>query len=269
MVTINTNSFEIIAIDGNDWTMECVKFGSGKRSFVIIPGISMKPIKNSAGAIANAYKSFCSNYTVYVFDRRTNMQPGYSVREMARDTAFAMDRFGIKDADIFGASQGGMIAQYIAIDYPSLVHKLVLGSTISRQNKTSLSTFSCWIKFAKEKDFCAINHDMFQKIYSDEFLEKYKSVIPILEKDGSPEECERFEILSKAVLDFDCYDEAKKIKCPVLVLGAKNDKVLSGKGSTEIAEKLGCEIYMYENFGHAVYDEAPDYKERMINFFLK
>ena len=50
---------------------------------------------------------------------------------MALDIAAAMDTLGIKNADIFGVSQGGMIAQYLAIDRPDLVNKLVLAVTLS------------------------------------------------------------------------------------------------------------------------------------------
>ena len=36
----------------------------------------------------------------------------------------------------------------------------------------------------------------------------------------------------------------------------------------EIAEKLGCPIYLYGGeYGHCVFDEAPDYKQRMYHFF--
>ena len=39
-------------------------------------------------------------------------------------------------------------------------------------------------------------------------------------------------------------------------------------GSQEIADKLNCEIYLYDtNYGHGVYDEAADYKQRYLDFF--
>ena len=54
----------------------------------------------------------------------------------------------------------------------------------------------------------------------------------------------------------------------MLVIGAKEDKVVTAKGSEEIADKLGCEIYLYgEGYGHGVYDEAEDYKQRCLEFF--
>ena len=58
------------------------------------------------------------------------------------------------------------------------------------------------------------------------------------------------------------------ITCPVFVLGAGEDQVVGVQASRDIAEKLGCEIYVYEGYGHGVYDEAPDYLSR-IQSFLK
>jgi pimeloyl-ACP methyl ester carboxylesterase len=55
----------------------------------------------------------------------------------------------------------------------------------------------------------------------------------------------------------------------VLVLGGSQDKVTTGEASVEIAEKLGCEIYMYENFGHAAYEEAKDFNRRVYDFLNK
>ena len=59
-----------------------------------------------------------------------------TVRDLAADIAKAMDALGIGKADVFGVSQGGMIAQYLAIDRPDKVGKLVLAVTLSRNNAT-------------------------------------------------------------------------------------------------------------------------------------
>ena len=261
---------ETLTAKVNGIEMDYFTFGTGKRTFVIIPGLSLKNVMLSARMVAAAYKQFNEDFTTYVFDRRKNVSDGYSIREMAHDTAEVMKSIGIESADIFGASQGGMIAQFIAIDSPEIVHSIVLGSASSRVNDAIIETFDGWLGFAEKHDVKSLNHSFFERIYSDAFLEKYKKALPLIEQDGTAEECERFLIFARACLSFNAYNELEKIKCPVLVLGAENDKVLSGAASYEIAEKLGCEIYMYgDGYNHAVYDEAPDYKDRIMSFFNK
>ena len=69
------------------------------------------------------------------------------------------------------------------------------------------------------------------------------------------------------VLLFEGYKVNKnKIKCPVFVIGGRQDKVVGGAASEEIADKLGCPIYMYEELGHAAYEEAKDFNKRVYDF---
>jgi phosphoglycerate kinase len=56
------------------------------------------------------------------------------------------------------------------------------------------------------------------------------------------------------------------------VVFANDDNVVGAQASHIIYDQLAgredCELYMYDGFGHAVYDLAPDYRERMLKFFL-
>ena len=42
--------------------------------------------------------------------------------------------------------------------------------------------------------------------------------------------------------------------------------MVGGQASVEIAEKLGCECFLYEDLGHAAYEEAKDFNERVLRF---
>ncbi len=57
-----------------------------------------------------------------------------------------------------------------------------------------------------------------------------------------------------------------EIKNPVFVMGGKQDQIVTGKASEEIAEKLDCPIYMYEDLGHSAYEEAADFNKRIFDF---
>lgn len=255
--TVKTEAYE----------MEYFTFGHADRPFVLIPGIGIKSVTLSAAAVVAAYEPFTRDYAVTVFDRKKNIQPGYDVFAMAEDTADAMRRLGIRNACVCGVSQGGMVAQVLAIRHPELVCKMVLGSSLPRQNEISKNTFDRWYRLACGNDIRALNRDVFNKVYSEAYYRRYADIFRKAETDGTPEEMKRFAVLARACRTFDAYDELNKIKCPVLVIGAKEDRVLSVQGSVELAEKLHCECYLYDRFGHAAYDEAPDYRERVLRFF--
>ena len=113
------------------------------------------------------YREFVKDYKVYVFSRKNQLEEGYSTKDMAKDQAEVMKKLGISKASIIGVSQGGMIAQYIAIDYPELLDKLVLAVTVSRQNATVQSVVSNWIAMAEVNNYKGIVIDTVEKSYSD------------------------------------------------------------------------------------------------------
>lgn len=247
--------------------MDYVIFGSGEKNFVILPGLSVHSVMGAADAIADAYKMFCKEYTVYVFDRVKNIRDGYTVRNMAEDTAAATKTLNIGCADIFGASQGGMIAMCLAAAFPDMVHKLILGSTLAESNATFSSVLEEWIRLAENREEAGLINSFVSSVYSEKTLAAYCKELIASNAGISEDEFYRFLLLAKACRHIDCRRELSAIRCPVLVLGAEGDRVATGEGSRQISETLGCEIYLYgKDYGHGVYDEAPDYRQRCIKF---
>jgi len=116
-----------------DIEMDYITFGRGTKPLIMIQGLNTNGIHGTASALAFLYRRFAKDYKVYLFDRRRNLPEQVTVRELAADVALAMDTLELKSADIFGVSQGGMIAQYLAIDRPDLVHRMVLAVTLSKK----------------------------------------------------------------------------------------------------------------------------------------
>lgn len=249
-----------------DTKMDYARFGKGEKALLMIPGLNLRGVKGAAASLAIMYRMFAKEYTVYIFDRKADIPEGYTVEDIAEDTAFAMKELGITSADVFGVSQGGMIAQYLAVNHPELVNKLVLGVTLSRQNETVKSVIDGWVKLSENGEYKTLVEDMLKRMYSKEYLRKYSWLLPIMSKLSKPKDFGRFIILAKACLTCDIYDRLENIKCPVLVLGAMEDEIVTAKASEEIAEKLNCELYMYPDLGHSAYEEAKDFNSRIYTF---
>ena len=255
-----------LKLTANGMQFNYIRFGSGKKPLIMIQGLNTRGIKGAALSLAYMYRVFAKEYTVYLFDRRPVVYDGITVRDMAADIASAMDALGLKNADVFGTSQGGMIAQYLAIDRPDLVRRLVLAVTLSRNNDTVKRVVGDWIEMAERGDMKRFVLDMAEKMYSETYVKKYRPLMPLLTILQKPKDVKRFVILAKSCLTCDTYDILDKIKCPTLVIGGKQDKVVSGVASEEIAEKLGCALHMYDNLGHAAYEEAQDFNQMVYDF---
>lgn len=246
--------------------MNYITFGKGTKPLILIQGLSTRSIKGAAFSLAYMYRIFAKDYKIYMFDRREDISDNITVRDLAADIAMAMDTLMITNADVFGVSQGRMIAQYLAIDRPDLVNQLVLAVTLSKNNETVERTVNDWIQITEQNNMKKLITDMAEKMYSDIYVKRYKPFMSLLTVFQKPKNVQKFIVLAKACLSCKAYDELDRIQCPVFVIGGMQDKVVSGSASLEISKKLGCEIFMYDNLGHAAYEEAKDFNQRVYNF---
>lgn len=255
-----------------DTDMDYIVFGNGKKELIIIPGLGdgLKNVKNMAAPYSLMYKEFAKKYRVYMFSRRNLQYEGFNTRDMAKDVKFAMDSLGIEKADIIGISQGGMIAQYLAVDFQELINRLVLVVTSSRPRPILQNTISRWMVMAERKEDQNLMTDMAEKMYRPEFVEKNRWLLPLSGKIGAPKSYDKFLIMSEACLTHDAYKELPKIQAPTLVIGARHDKVLGWKGSKDIAEQIpNSRLFMYEDYGHGVYLETEDFQHTVLEFLGK
>ena len=261
--TVKTVSFEI----------EYLQFGKGESAFVILPGLSIQSVMGAAEAVVAEYASLAEHFTIYLFDRRKVLPSSYSVKEMAEDTAAAIKALGLKEICLFGASQGGMLAMVIAIRHPELVRKLVLGSTSAHVREEQYQVLYRWKAMAQKGDRKSLYLEFGEKVYPPAIFEQYRDVLISAAETVTDEDLKRFIILAEGTRGFNITEELKNIQCPVLIIGVYEDAVLDADATMEIAEildgKEGFQLYMYIGFGHAAYDTAPDYRERMMHFLLK
>ena len=265
-----TENIPIETIKTDAFSMDYFKFGRGEKTLVILPGLSVQSVMGSADAVADAYQILTDDFTIYLFDRRKELPASYSIHEMAQDTAEAMRVLGLENVCLFGTSQGGMIAMDIAINHPELVQKLVLGSTSACVTEENYGTVEEWIRLAKAGDATELYLAFGDAVYPREVFEQYRELLADAAKTVTPDELNRFIILAEGMKGFNVTDDLSKIACPVLTIGSADDQVLGADATAQIAERLkdrpDFEMYMYDGYGHAAYDTAPDYKERLLRF---
>lgn len=249
--------------------MDYISFGYGKRNLVMIPGLGdgLMTVRGKALLFAWMYRMFAKEFKVYVFSRKNELEKGYTNRDMARDQKQAMDMLGIKKASIIGVSQGGMIAEYFAIDYPEMVEKLILVVTIGRQNECIQSVVGNWIELARQKRYGKVMRDVTVRMYTEEYINKYRFILPVLELYPGPRNQKRFLIMAKACITHDTYDRLEEIKAPTLVIGGEKDRTVGGEASREIAAKIkNSKLVMYQEYGHGLYAQAKDFNHRVYHF---
>ena len=248
---------------------EYIRFGTGKKNLIMLPGLGdgLRTMKGTALPMALYYRCLAKEYTVYLFSRKSSLQEGVTTRDMARDLRDAMEELGIEKASLVGVSMGGMIAQHFAADYPDRLEKLVLVVTAARENPILLESLEEWISCARRDDHRALMDSNLRRIYSDSYYRKNQWMVPITGALTKPKSYERFFLLAEACRTHNAWDRLSQITAPTLVIGGEQDRSLGGEASREIAAAIpGAQLKMYPQWGHGLYEEAEDFLDVVREF---
>jgi len=255
----------------NDDTMHYVRFGTGAKTLIMLPGLGdgLTTVKGTALPMAMMYRAYAKEYTVYLFSRRNHLPESASTRGMARDLKEAMDALHIAKADLVGVSMGGMIAQHFAADYPERIGKLVLVVTCAQPNPILSESLAEWTSLAGNGDHAAFMDSNVRRMYSDAYYRRNKWLIPIMGALTKPKSYDRFFIQANACRTHDAADRLSSITAPTLVIGGRQDRALGAEASCKIAAALPhARLKMYEEWGHGLYDEAKDFHQVVLEFLI-
>ena len=256
-----------LTIDGA--RMDYIRFGSGARVLILLPGLGdgLRTVAGTALPMALLYRKFSKRYTVYAFSRREPLAAGCTTRDMAADQAKAMEALGIDRADILGVSMGGMIAQWLTIDFPEKVGKLILTVTCPEPNPILRESVQEWIDLAKRGDHAGFMDSNLRRIYSERYYRRNKWLTPLVGALTKPKSYDRFFIQAGACLTHDAMAELPSIKAQTLVIGGEKDLALGGEASRVLAQHIpGAELRMYPQWGHGLYEEAGDFNDVVLAF---
>lgn len=259
-------------LDIGGTTMDYIRFGTGKRVLIMLPGLGdgLRSVKGTALPMALMYRMFAKEFTVYAFSRKNTLPSGYTTRDMARDVAEAMEQLGIGKGDIFGVSMGGMIAQHLAIDHPEKVNRLILTVTSARPNPILTESVEEWMSLARAGDHAGFMDSNLRRIYSEAYYRKNKWMVPIVGALTKPNSYDRFFVQAEACLSHNAYESLSRIKAPTLVIGGEKDQSLGGDASREIAAAIpGARLIMYPQWGHGLYEEEKGFNGLVLEFLEK
>ena len=253
----------------NNKSMDYVTFGKGKKSLVIIPGLGdgLQTVRGMAQMIALTYREFAKVYKVYVFSRINELAENYTTRNMASDVAEAMQVLNITCAYVIGISQGGMIAQWLAANFPEKVEKLVLAVTTAKLSNLGRERISCWINLSQSGTYKDLMIDIARHSYTTKSFGKFKYLYRIMGIFGHIKDKQRIDIQALSCLKHDSLAFLEKINCPTLIIGAEKDDVLGVDGSLGLQQHIkGSQLIILPGCGHALYEQNNDFQKRVLVF---
>ena len=249
--------------------MDYVTFGKGKQPLVIIPGLGdgLQTVKGKAQLFFLSYRLLAKRHKIYVFSRINELRQGYTTRDMAADVAEAMEVLNITSAYVMGISQGGMIAQWLAVDFPEKVQKLILAVTTAKPSQLARERIEHWQKLSQSGNFRDLMLDIAYHSYTQKSYRRWRFLSDIMGRLGRIKDEKRIAIQSQSCLEHDSLEVLKEIQCPTLILGALEDDVIGVNGSKELAKGIvGCQLLILKHSGHALYEENKLFQEIVCGF---
>ena len=263
------SSTQGITLYFNDKSMDYVTFGKGKQPLVIIPGLGdgVQTVKGKAHLFSLSYRLLAKHYKIYVFSRINELRQGYTTRDMAADVAEAMETLNLDTAYVMGISQGGMIAQWLAVDFPERVQRLILAVTTAKPSQLARERIEHWQRLSQSGTFRDLMLDIAKHSYTQKSYQKWRFLSNIMGRLGRIKDEKRIAIQSQSCLTHDSLEALKEIQCPTLILGALEDDVIGVDGSKELAKAIsGCQLLILKHSGHALYEENKVFQEAVCEF---
>ena len=257
-------------VDGT--TMDYIRFGSGEEHLIFLPGLGdgLRTVKGTALPMALYYRACAKRYTVWMFSRKNDLPAGYTTQDMAADVKRAMEQMHIPRAHVVGVSMGGMIAQFLAADYPEKVDRLVLTVTCPRPNAVLRDAVITWMAQAQQGDHRRLMADNLRRMYSEKYVRRNGWTVPLLSAVTKPVSYDRFLVQAQACLDHNAVPVLGQITAPTLVIGGEKDCALGTGGSRELARAIpGAQLYLYPDGTHALYEEEKDFNRRVLDFLTQ
>lgn len=255
-------------IELGDHTMDYGIFGKGQEPLLLIRGLNIRRLRGTVGTQVRRYLTYADNFRVYVIDRREPLPDKIDCEMLAEDVYEGARALGLTRALVMGNSQGGMIAQYLALNHPEFVKKLVLNVTTATPNPTLAKNVEDWVATASTGNMLRLSVEMMSVLYPPG-----KEPAPAAPEEAPPggfkaHPPEEFIALAEACLTVNTADRLGEIKCPTLVLAGGKDIVMSPEASIELAKGLGTAPVIFSELGHAAYETA-EYQEVVKEFLEK
>jgi pimeloyl-ACP methyl ester carboxylesterase len=224
---------------------------------------------------------FAKDHMVIVHDYRgtgksSKPSTDYSTRMFCDDAVAVLDELKVKDAIVLGHSMGGRVAQWVALEYPGRVKKLILASTgASFPNPVGLPLQMCkeMIEWGYEK---YLREHTIEVGFTPEFVHTHPDRVDAFFRVRLANLCP-VEFYLRHVLARQSHDTSGRlthIRAPALVMVGEREGdpkvVMSHRMSSDILAKgiPGAKFVLLADQKHNYFASAPEEAHRVIRRFL-
>ena len=178
-----------------------------------------------------------ANHRVVLYDHRAigrsrRGEPGpFTTRSFASDACAVLDAAGIELASVYGHSMGGRVAQWLAIDHPERLDKLILASTTGgdRLDPPRLPEAGRLLASGKPEQMAPL-------FFTEPYCDAHPDVVHEFFVRDASISVRRAHY--EASTGHDAWDELGGISAPTLIVHGADDPVTSPQNARELAQRI-------------------------------
>jgi pimeloyl-ACP methyl ester carboxylesterase len=249
-------------------TLAATAHGQGP-ALLMIPGLG-----SSRRVYAPVIPLLAEHHRVIVFDTRgvgdSDITDGpYTMQQLAEDAVCVLDAAAEDTAVVFGASMGGMVAQWVGIDHGDRVSKLILACTSpGSAHAVRADPEATRALLGKGATTPADAYRIATSVlYTPAFRESHGDFVEseITERGRHPVRARAFSAQYAAVREHEPWDRLPELRMPVLVLHGTEDPVIPPGNSEVLAQRIpGAKLVLLDGLGHMFWHEDPERAARAI-----
>ncbi|SFR50828.1 bifunctional 3-oxoadipate enol-lactonase/4-carboxymuconolactone decarboxylase PcaDC [Maribacter stanieri] len=191
----------------------------------------------------------------------------YTIEQLGHDVIDLLDTLKIDKVYFCGLSMGGLIGQYLGINHPNRLHKLIISNTDAK-----IGTVERWndrIETINEQGMQAIVDATMEKWFTESYHQTHTSRLAEMKKIFLANSPEGYTACCAAIGNADFRADIKQIQLETLIITGDEDAV-TNVTQAEIMQKeiAGAELKVF-HARHLPSTELPSYyAETLINFIV-
>ena len=216
-------------------------------------------------------EAFARHFRVLRYDSRghgaSQVTPApYGIEQLARDVIGLLDGFGIRSAHFCGLSMGGMVGQWLGVNAPERISRLVLCNTAAHIDAAEM--YNNRIKTVREGGMAVIVDAVLDRWFTAAFLKRQPAAIGPLRATLLATPTEGYVASCAAVRDMDQRQSVSAIRRPTLVIAGSGDQATPPEDGRYLAEQIEGARYVELPAAHLSNIEAAELFTAAVLTFL-
>jgi pimeloyl-ACP methyl ester carboxylesterase len=231
-----------------------IRIGAGRKPLVVLPGMVLDnktPSRLVALYYRTGFRRLADEYTLHVVQHRHGL-PGSDTRKIAADYVPMLTELG--RVGLMGLSTGGSFAQYIAIDHPELVERLILVVSGAYLSPRGREICLRWRQLAENQQWRRLRGEMAAAAVDGAGAQRMARVFGSLTgKAPTSTDAADFIASVDADLAYNTMTELPQLDLPAMVIGGTDDPFFPESVLRETANAIPrAELRIYPETGHGL-----------------